>query len=89
MDVLSRIQAVTPINNARKFTVRFDMMCGNDDHYFDFIQGRKIGALRLIRPVIGPRTFQVKLQMVVLDSKRYLLAVHWAFVHIDVSPQSY
>lgn len=43
------------------------------------------GALRLTRPVFGPKHFLVKIQMKVFTVRNFLSAKHWAYVDIDVS----
>jgi hypothetical protein len=44
-----------------------------------------LGALRLTRPVFGPKHFLVKIQMKVFTARNFLSAKHWAYVDIDVS----
>ncbi|XP_069694529.1 fibrillin-2 isoform X2 [Periplaneta americana] len=82
--VLTRIRAVT-LGSGWAFKVHFEVIFGNEEHYFDFQQGTKLGALRLTRPVFGPKHFLVKIQMKVFTTRNFLSAKHWAYVDIDVS----
>ncbi|PSN57327.1 hypothetical protein C0J52_02120 [Blattella germanica] len=86
--VLTRIRAVT-LGSGWAFKVHFEVLFGNEDRYFDFQQGTKLGALRLTKPVVGPKKFLVKIQMKVFTTRNYLSAKHWAFVDIDVSNYEY
>jgi hypothetical protein len=42
LQVLTTIRAVT-LGSGWAFKVHFEVMCGNEEHYFDFQQGRKLG----------------------------------------------
>ncbi|KAJ9581233.1 hypothetical protein L9F63_023592, partial [Diploptera punctata] len=66
--VVTRIRAVT-LGNMWAFKVHFEVLHGNEEQYFDFIQGSKLGVvLRLTRPIFGPKHFLVKIQLKVFTS---------------------
>jgi hypothetical protein len=44
--VLTRIRAVT-LGSGWAFKVHFEVMFGNEEHYFDLQQGRKLGKCSL------------------------------------------
>jgi hypothetical protein len=48
LQVLTRIRAVT-LGSGWAFKVHFEVVSGNDEHYFDFQQGKKLGECKFQR----------------------------------------